>query len=191
MLSIYFYFLFIFSNLSKKTLIFGIDFVIGIERTYAKCDLFTARMASSEAPFRFAVQERSFPVPSGSPSQTVDWLPDYYGYGWVAFASISSLVISIIKSPTRRDELDLGICQVIDAPAALITCVRWAPPLALLAASSENLLSIYTPQFSYPHDLATPSGIPTHIQFFPLESTMHIYITHTYVLQLCLNCTSI
>eukprot|EP00250_Pteridium_aquilinum_P017322 c23571_g1_i1 orf=63-7415(+) len=116
------------------------------------------------APFRFTVQERSLPVPSGSPSHTIDWLPDYFGYSWVAYASSSSLVITTIPSPTRKDEADLGLCQVIDAPhdaPAHITCVRWAPtPLGPLAASCGHLLWIYTPLFSNPHDEDSSSDFP-------------------------------
>ncbi|KAI5078412.1 hypothetical protein GOP47_0006083 [Adiantum capillus-veneris] len=113
-------------------------------------------MDSNKAPLSLEVKQRSFPISSGSPSQTVDWLPNFFGSSWVAYASPSSLVISIVPSPTSTHEEKLGLCQVIDNPhdaPARILCVRWAPsPIGLLGASCEHLIWIYTPQFSNTHE---------------------------------------
>lgn len=123
-------------------------------------------METTSAPFKLSLQDRSFPAPSGSSSQTVDWLPDYLGYSWVAYGSHTSLVISIAPVPTRKDEADLGLCQVIDTPLAPahITCVRWAPDsppcIGFLAASTGHLVCIHGPEFSNPIDESNCSEFP-------------------------------
>ena len=105
-------------------------------------------------PFRLSLQGRSFPAHSGSASsysQTVDWLPHYNGYSWLAYGSFSSLVISLAPVPTRKDEeTDLEICHIMDSlHDTPITHVLWDPSCSgILALSTGKFVCIYGPEFS-------------------------------------------
>jgi hypothetical protein len=108
-------------------------------------------------PFKLSLQNRSFPAHSGNTSpcsassQTVDWLPDYRGYSWLAYSSFSSLVISLAPVPTRKDEeADLEVCHIIDSlHETPFTCVLWDPSCSgIIASTTGNHVCIYGPEFT-------------------------------------------
>lgn len=98
-------------------------------------------------------------APSRSTS-TIDWLPDFAGYSWVAYGASSLLVISHFPSPLSQEEAIIGpiFRQVfaLSNNSSPVTSVSWSsvtPSIGELAAASENFICIFA------HDSANSKGI--------------------------------
>lgn len=89
-------------------------------------------------------------APTRSPS-SIDWLPEFGGYTWVAYGASSLLVISHFPSPLSPDETLIGpiyrqVFELSDCSSP-VTAVSWSPvtpSIGELAAASENRISIFS-----------------------------------------------
>ncbi|KAG7994737.1 hypothetical protein I3843_01G073200 [Carya illinoinensis] len=96
------------------------------------------------------------PTRSSPPGSTIDFLPDFSGYSWVAYAASSLLVISHFPSPLSPDEVLIGpiFRQVFELSSA-VTAVSWSPvspSMGELAAAVENCVCLFQ------HDSASSAG---------------------------------
>ncbi|CAK7348696.1 unnamed protein product [Dovyalis caffra] len=89
------------------------------------------------------------PAPTRSTS-TIDWLPDFSGYSWVAYGASSLLVISHLPSPLSPEETAIGpiLRQVFELSGdnlSPVNAVSWSPvtpSVGELAAASDNCISV-------------------------------------------------
>lgn len=91
------------------------------------------------------------PAPTRSPTgSTVDWIPDFAGYAWVAYGASSLLVISHLPkpSPLSRDETAIGpiLRQVFELPDH-VSAVSWSSK-GVVAAASGNGIFLFSPDSS-------------------------------------------
>ncbi|KAK4800575.1 hypothetical protein SAY86_021062 [Trapa natans] len=94
------------------------------------------------------------PAPTLSPTgSTVDWIPEFAGYAWVAYGASSLLVISHLPkpSPLSRDETAIGpiIRQVFELPDH-VSAVSWSSE-GVVAAASGNGIFLFSPDSSRSH----------------------------------------
>ncbi|KAJ0110941.1 hypothetical protein Patl1_00628 [Pistacia atlantica] len=90
---------------------------------------------------------------------TIDWLPEFAGYSWVAYGASSLLVISHFPSPLSQDETLIGpifrqFFELSD-DSTPVSAVSWspvAPSIGGLAAASGNCIYVFT------HDSGTSKG---------------------------------
>ncbi|XVE77297.1 hypothetical protein DITRI_Ditri13aG0051100 [Diplodiscus trichospermus] len=95
------------------------------------------------------------PAPNRSQS-SIDWLPDFAGYSWVAYGSCSLLVISHFPSPLSSEQTLMGpifrqVFEISSGASSPVRAVSWSPvtPSAgeLAAASGDRI-------FLFSHDSA-------------------------------------
>eukprot|EP00257_Ricinus_communis_P018591 XP_015577351.1 uncharacterized protein LOC8263496 [Ricinus communis] len=99
------------------------------------------------------------PAPTRSES-TIDWLPDFSGYAWIAYGASSLLVISHLPSPMSSDEFLIGpiLRQVFELSgdhSSAVTSVSWSsvtPSIGELAAASNNCIYVFS------HDSGSSKG---------------------------------
>ncbi|KAM7276220.1 hypothetical protein ACFE04_018086 [Oxalis oulophora] len=95
------------------------------------------------------------PAPTRS-INSIDWIPNFAGYSWVAYGASSLLVISHIPSPLSNAETIIGpiLRQVLDLSTD-VTAVSWSPAtpsVGELAAASGNCICVFL------HDSNSSSG---------------------------------
>ncbi|KAJ8621858.1 hypothetical protein MRB53_030387 [Persea americana] len=93
------------------------------------------------------------PAPNGSDS-SIDFLHDFAGFSWIAYAASSLLVISHFPSPLSQEQTLIGpiFRQVLQPPCggdgpADVKAVAWSPYLPSdgeIAAASENRICLYS-----------------------------------------------
>ncbi|KAK4268897.1 hypothetical protein QN277_022124 [Acacia crassicarpa] len=91
------------------------------------------------------------PAPTGSQS-TIDWLPDFSGYSWIAYGATSLLVISHFPSPLSAGESHIGpifrqVFELSGDPLSVVAAVSWSPgmpSIGELAAAAENCIWLFS-----------------------------------------------
>ncbi|KAD7117001.1 hypothetical protein E3N88_04269 [Mikania micrantha] len=102
-------------------------------------------------PFQLIKSETIPPAPTRIES-AIDWLPDYLGHAWIAYAASSLLVISHFPSPSEIDETnaDPFFRQVIELSSdgsSVVSAVSWSPALVSsgeVAASLDNCIGVFS-----------------------------------------------
>uniref|UniRef100_A0A9I9CN67 RAVE complex protein Rav1 C-terminal domain-containing protein n=1 Tax=Cucumis melo TaxID=3656 RepID=A0A9I9CN67_CUCME len=107
----------------------------------------------------------SEPIPSAPnrldpPGSSIDWIPDFAGYAWVAYGASSLLVISHFPSPLSPNETKFGpiFRQVLELSGdhlSAVNAVSWSPVLPSegeLAAAAGNRIWVFS------HDLGASRG---------------------------------
>lgn len=115
-----------------------------------------------QLPLRLLRSEIVPPAPSRSQS-SIDWLPDFAGYSWLAYGASSLLVISHLPSPLRGDEDSANgpifrqILEVSGDVSSPVTAVSWSPvtlSVGELAVGSGNYVCLFA------RDLSDLNGKP-------------------------------
>ncbi|GLU00836.1 hypothetical protein SLE2022_181750 [Rubroshorea leprosula] len=93
----------------------------------------------------------AIPAAPDRSASSIDWLPDFAGYSWVAYGSSTLLVITHFPSPLSQEETLIGpiFRQVFELSADPVTAVSWSlvtPSVGELAASSGNCIFIFSHQ---------------------------------------------
>ncbi|KAK1376621.1 DmX-like protein 2 [Heracleum sosnowskyi] len=113
----------------------------------------SVEFGDAKLPLKLIKSEAIPPRPSGLES-CIDWLPDFSGYSWLAYASSSLLVISQLPitdgpapGPIFRQVFELG-------DDAVVSAVSWSPVTpssGLLAASLDSSIRLFdfTGSFSW------------------------------------------
>ncbi|CAH2057724.1 unnamed protein product [Thlaspi arvense] len=104
-----------------------------------------------QLPLRLLRSEIVPPAPTRSQS-SIDWLPDFAGYSWLAYGASTLLVISHLPSPLRGQDSTNGpfFRQVLEVSADVsspVTAVSWSPvtpSLGELAVGSGNYICLFT-----------------------------------------------
>lgn len=102
-------------------------------------------------PLRLHRSEIVTPAPTASQS-TIDWLPDFSGYTWIAYGAASLLVISHFPSPLSAEESRIGpifrqVFELSGDPSAAVAAVSWSPEtpsIGELAAAAENCIWLFS-----------------------------------------------
>ncbi|XP_009375416.2 uncharacterized protein LOC103964230 isoform X1 [Pyrus x bretschneideri] len=100
------------------------------------------------------------PTRSDPPGSTIDWLPDFLEFSWVAYGASSLLVISHFPSPLSDTETLIGpifrqVFELSGDPSSAVEAVSWSPAtpsIGELAAAAENCVWVFS------HDSATSKG---------------------------------
>ncbi|KAG2290538.1 hypothetical protein Bca52824_050142 [Brassica carinata] len=110
-----------------------------------------------QLPLRLLRSEIVPPAPSRSQS-SIDWLPDFAGYSWLAYGASSLLVISHLPSPLRGGEEDSAngpifrqILEVSGDVSSPVTAVSWSPvtpSVGELAVGSGNCVCLFARDLS-------------------------------------------
>lgn len=121
----------------------------------------TSSSVDEKLPLKLIKSEAIPPCPSRSES-CIDWLPDFSGYSWLAYASSSLLVISHLPITTSSDGHGPGpgpvpgpiFRQVFDLGGGVVSAVCWSPATpssGLLAASFDSSICLFefTGSFSW------------------------------------------
>lgn len=98
-------------------------------------------------PLRLLRSEIVPPAPTQSQS-SIDWLPDFAGYSWLAYGASTLLVISHLPSPLRGEDSTSGpfFRQILEVSAEIsspVTAVSWSPvtpSVGELAVGSGNCI---------------------------------------------------
>ncbi|XP_042756917.1 uncharacterized protein LOC111876767 isoform X1 [Lactuca sativa] len=104
-----------------------------------------------DLPFQLIKSETIPPAPTRTES-AIDWLPDYLGHAWIAYAASSLLVISHFPSPSENNEspVDPFFRQVIELSSdgsGDVSAVSWSPSVLSsgeVAASSDNRIGVFS-----------------------------------------------
>ncbi|KAL8160052.1 hypothetical protein V2J09_001589 [Rumex salicifolius] len=112
-----------------------------------------AMAGSSQSPLRIPIAAEHLPLrllksesvpPAPNPSEcgsTIDWLPDFAGYSWIAYGASSLAVISQFSSSSLPSHQDTTICpqfrQSFDLCSGEVSSVSWS--LAPGASSTGDL----------------------------------------------------
>ncbi|KAF1001385.1 hypothetical protein AG4045_002535 [Apium graveolens] len=96
-------------------------------------------LGDEKLPLKLIKSDAIPPCPSGSES-CIDWLPDFSGYSWLAYASSSLLVISHLPIATCSIPAPGGpiFRQVFELGGGVVSAVSWSPVIpspGVLAAS--------------------------------------------------------
>ncbi|CAH8387038.1 unnamed protein product [Eruca vesicaria subsp. sativa] len=113
-------------------------------------DPISAQDPIDQLPLRILRSEIIPPAPSRSNS-SIDWLPDFAGYSWLAYGASSLLVISHLPSPLRGEDSANGpfsrqILEVSGDVTSPVTAVSWSPvtpSVGELAAGSGNYVCLF------------------------------------------------
>lgn len=116
-----------------------------------------------QLPLRLLRSEIVPPAPTRSQS-SIDWLPDFVGYSWLAYGASTLLVISHLPSPLRGEDTTNGpffrqIIEVSDDVSSPVTAVAWSPvtpSVGELAVGSGNCICLYA------RDLSDLNGKPRY-----------------------------
>lgn len=104
-----------------------------------------SELGDEKLPLKLIKSEAIPPCPRRSES-SIDWLPDFSGYSWVAYASSSLLVISHLPinrpgpapGPIFRQVFELG---------GVVSSVCWSPVIpsdGLLAVSLDSSIRLFS-----------------------------------------------
>lgn len=105
-------------------------------------------LGDEKLPLKLIKSEAIPPCPSQSES-CIDWLPDFSGYSWLAYASSSLLVIShlpISDAPAPPPPPPPFFRQVFELGGAVVSAVSWSPVIpspGLLAASVDSSIRLF------------------------------------------------
>lgn len=135
----------------------------------------TADDLADHLPLHLIESEAIPPSPTRSES-TIDWLPDFAGYSWVAYGASSLLVISHFPSPVSDSETLIGpiFRQVFELSSSdgsgSVLAVSWSPvtpSMGELAAALDNCIGL----FSHNSDVSSGGCIfkPTSFLFIFLH----------------------
>ena len=110
-------------------------------------------------PIRLCRSDIVAPAPTLSES-TIDWLPDFAGYTWIAYGASSLLVVSHFPSPLSPEETRIGpifrqVFELSGDPFSAVAAVAWSPEtpsFGELAAAAENCIWVFS------HDSASCKG---------------------------------
>ncbi|XVF33142.1 hypothetical protein REPUB_Repub17cG0142900 [Reevesia pubescens] len=110
-------------------------------------------------PLSFLRSELIPPAPNRS-ELSIDWLPDFAGYSWIAYGSSSLLVISHFPSPLSSEQTLMGpifrqVFELSSSASSPVTAVSWShvmPSSGELAAASDNCICLFS------HDSATSNS---------------------------------
>lgn len=107
----------------------------------------------------------SEPIPSAPnrfepPGSSIDWIPDFAGYAWVAYGASSLLVISHFPSPLSPEETRIGpifrqVLELSGDDLSAVNAVSWSPVSPSegeLAATAGNRIWVFS------HDLGASRG---------------------------------
>ncbi|KAL4586165.1 hypothetical protein LXL04_010797 [Taraxacum kok-saghyz] len=102
-------------------------------------------------PFQLIKSETIPPAPTRTES-AIDWLPDYLGHAWIAYAASSLLVISHFPSPSDNNEtpVDPFFRQVIELSthgSGDVSSVSWSPSVKSsgeVAAALDNCVAVFS-----------------------------------------------
>ncbi|VVB03520.1 unnamed protein product [Arabis nemorensis] len=108
-----------------------------------------------QLPLRLLRSEIVPPAPTRSQS-SIDWLPDFAGYSWLAYGASTLLVISHLPSPLRGEDSTNGplfrqIIEVSGDVSSPVTAVTWSPvtpSVGELAVGSGNCVCLYSRDLS-------------------------------------------
>ncbi|KAL4360243.1 hypothetical protein S83_027107 [Arachis hypogaea] len=89
--------------------------------------------------------------PSPSPSSAIDFLPDFAGYSWIAYAASSLLSITHFPSPLSHKQTRIGsifrqLFELSGDPSSFVSAVSWCPRTPSsgeLAASAQNCIWVF------------------------------------------------
>ncbi|KAL2650756.1 hypothetical protein R1flu_018884 [Riccia fluitans] len=120
--------------------------------------LLTCMMEESRGLFELSVQQDVYPAPNDNP-KSIDWLPFFAGFSWLAYGAQFSVVVTMAPSPSTKGETAMGgfFHEVLltDCPKEdgrgreRVTSVGWAPvgpSLGLLSAVAGRHIYLYAPQ---------------------------------------------
>ncbi|XP_074325789.1 uncharacterized protein LOC141663850 isoform X2 [Apium graveolens] len=112
-------------------------------------------LGDEKLPLKLIKSDAIPPCPSGSES-CIDWLPDFSGYSWLAYASSSLLVISHLPIATCSIPAPGGpiFRQVFELGGGVVSAVSWSPVIpspGVLAASLDSSIRLFefTASFSW------------------------------------------
>ncbi|KAI7741816.1 hypothetical protein M8C21_003249, partial [Ambrosia artemisiifolia] len=104
------------------------------------------RTTESDFPFHLIKSDPIPPAPT-RPESGIDWLPDYLGHTWVAYAASSLLVISNFPSPSKSNDqtvVDPFYRQVIELSSD-VSAVCWSPLCCGdVAAALDNCVAVFS-----------------------------------------------
>nr|XP_043623601.1 uncharacterized protein LOC122595321 isoform X2 [Erigeron canadensis] len=92
------------------------------------------------------IKSETIPSAPTRPESGIDWLPDYLGHTWVAYAASSLLVISHFPSPSenKKDPFFRQVIEVSGDGSGHISSVSWCPASSgEVAASLHNCIGIF------------------------------------------------
>ncbi|KAK7389790.1 hypothetical protein VNO78_25084 [Psophocarpus tetragonolobus] len=97
-----------------------------------------------ELPLQMMRSDTVPPAPTFSES-TIDFLPHFSGYSWIAYAASSLLVISHFPSPLSPHQTRIGsfFRQSFHLSLHPLSAVSWSPSSSDLAASADNSVWIF------------------------------------------------
>ncbi|KAK9074295.1 hypothetical protein SSX86_006892 [Deinandra increscens subsp. villosa] len=111
----------------------------------------TSDSAHLNFPFQL-IKSATIPHAPTRTKSAIDWLPDYLGHAWVAYAASSLLVISHFPSPSEDDEasVDPSFRQVIELSSdgsGDVSAVSWSPASVSggeVAASLDDCVGVFS-----------------------------------------------
>ncbi|KAG9154666.1 hypothetical protein Leryth_026330 [Lithospermum erythrorhizon] len=128
---------------------------------------------SGELPLRLLRSEIIPPAPNtDSATASIDWIPDFSGYAWVAYGAASLLVISHFPNPISQTEPLIApfLKQVLELNGSgSVSAVSWSPVMPSsgdLAASVDNIIKL----FSFDHSSFVWRQTVTLLQTTNVES---------------------
>ena len=109
----------------------------------------------NDLPLRLHRSEIVTPSPIFS-RNTMDWLPDFCGYSWIAYGASSLLVISHFPSPLSEQEPKIGpifrqAFELSCDPSSVVASLCWSPGLPStgeIAAAAENCIWVFNNDLS-------------------------------------------
>uniref|UniRef100_A0A803NSD3 RAVE complex protein Rav1 C-terminal domain-containing protein n=1 Tax=Cannabis sativa TaxID=3483 RepID=A0A803NSD3_CANSA len=140
----------------------------GLTKLLAKTREIVAERVREEAKMlkeKGEVEERSDTIPptpsrSDPPGSTIDWLPNFADFSWLAYGASNLLVISHFPSPLSPNETVIGpifrqFFELSGDPSLAVNAVSWSPAtpsVGELAAAAENCVWVFC------HDSASLKG---------------------------------
>lgn len=99
-------------------------------------------------PFQLIKSETIPPAPTPTES-AIDWLPDYLGHAWIAYAASSLLVISHFPAPSQSsvDPFFRQVIQLSSDGSKDVSAVSWSPALVSrgeVAASLDDCIGVFS-----------------------------------------------
>jgi len=115
------------------------------ETSHVAISLVTDRI--DHLPLRQLRSEIVPPAPTRSLS-SIDWLPDFAGYSWLAYGASTLVVISHLPSPLRGEDSTNGpfFRQILEVSGEPVTAVCWSPvtpSVGELAVGSGNYIFLF------------------------------------------------
>ncbi|XP_076917566.1 uncharacterized protein LOC143577690 isoform X1 [Bidens hawaiensis] len=95
------------------------------------------------------IKSDTIPPAPTRPESAIDWLPDYLGHAWVAYAASSLLVISQFPVSSETDPVFRQVIEVSADGYGDVTAVAWSPDTSSscggeVAAGLENCVGVFS-----------------------------------------------